>query len=205
MTNTQALIAVILIMGFLFLYREISSKLAAYKLRRRLEEEKIEAVAMKAAEDRKAEEREWKQRWADLSASMSTLSSAVESLTESNAEVSMRLETNAEKLAANAASSTDTAKLLEGTIKACESIAHSTVDLRDQVALFSKLISDPRQDMSYPKDQLLKPNTDEEAEIVHNTFEKALRGIPLQQAVQEATEEAEKKMMYSVVSLGPEE
>jgi uncharacterized membrane protein YccC len=106
----------------------------------------------------------------------------------------------------NAANGDENKALLSGTVKACEAIAQSTVDLRNEVAAFAKLIGTPKPEPQYPDEQLLKPNSEEEAALAQDTFERVMtRGIPLDQAVTEAKEAAEKKMMFATASFGPEE
>lgn len=101
----------------------------------------------------------------------------------------------------------DSVKLLAGTLKACESIAQATVELKDAVKAFQKLVGGGAAGTSpngYPADNLATP-TDEEASRTATFIDAILRGIPADQAQQQADEASEKKTMLSAISLGPGE
>lgn len=106
-------------------------------------------------------------------------------------------------LEASAANSADANKLLAGTLKACESIAQATIELKASISSFEKLVSSPKEP-DYPKDNISAPASDKEAEVTAMSFEKILRGMPVQQAVAEAEEEIQKKTMISAADLGEE-
>ena len=96
-------------------------------------------------------------------------------------------------------------KLLAGTIKACESIAQCTVDLREEIKNFGKMVGNTESNSTYPSDNLSHPLSDEEANKTGVFIEAILRGIPVKQAEQEAADAEEKKILYSAISMGPEE
>ena len=106
------------------------------------------------------------------------------------------------KLSSNDA---DANKLLAGTIKACESIAQCTVDLREEIKNFGKMVGNTESNSTYPSDNLSHPLSDEEANKTGVFIEAILRGIPVKQAEQEAADAEEKKILYSAISMGPEE
>ena len=105
----------------------------------------------------------------------------------------------------NSIDTADSTKLLAGTLKACEAIAASTVELREEIGKFSTLVSGDAKDRSYPEDNITQPPTDAEAEKASVYIEALLRNIPVKQAQQEADDFEEKKMAYSAVSMGPED
>jgi hypothetical protein len=96
--------------------------------------------------------------------------------------------------------------LLEGTIKACESIAASTVQLNQTVTAMSKLImaSNPAtgsQGIPSVDDAGIFPDQDKDF-IMGSVIEKVLAGKSFEQAQAEAINEEEKKTQYSAVSMG---
>ena len=123
------------------------------------------------------------------------------------------LEANSASLAAIAALSEsmkagmaldgDTNKLLAGTIKACESIAASALTLKEEIGAFRKLLV--KNESAYPEDNIIQPASDEQADLAAMTFANILRGRSPEEAVQEAKDAAEKKMMVSSISMGPME
>ena len=97
----------------------------------------------------------------------------------------------------------DSTQLLAGTLKACESVATATVGLREVVTQFTKLVG-AKQEAGYPEDNY-QPAADEAQVNRTAAFIEALaRNMPVEQALQEAKEAEEKKMMYSTISMGPE-
>lgn len=121
---------------------------------------------------------------------------------QKQASLSESLAKLADAMNLSAKNEADGTMLLAGTIKACEAIATSVDGLRSVVTTLSALIAAPKPDPQYPPDQLLAPNSEEEAELAHDTFERVLRrGIPLDQAVQEAKEAQEKKTMFATAEL----
>lgn len=98
----------------------------------------------------------------------------------------------------------DATKLLAGTLKACESIAEATVQFRDEVAAFRKLITSPKE-TGYPEDNLRPPATEEEANRQADFVAAILKGIPVDQAEQQYKDNEEKKTMVSATDLGMEE
>ncbi len=109
-----------------------------------------------------------------------------------------------------ALNTSDLTKLMGGVLKACESIAQSAVDFREEVERFSKLVGggQPGQTAgypaTYPEDNITAPASPEEADRVARTFAAILRGVPVDEAEQEAREHEEKKTALSAVSFGPE-
>lgn len=99
----------------------------------------------------------------------------------------------------------DSTKLLGGTMKACETVAAATVGLRDIVAAFTKIVGAPAE-KGYPENNYLPGAEDDSAAVDRTaTFIDALRrNVPVEQALQEASEAEEKKTMLSSISFGPE-
>lgn len=216
MNNTAILYAVV---AFCVCY-VIQDKLRVWwKATRAAELSRREAEAAKAQaviDARKAEETEWKTRWAGLTDSMAKLSDSIESSTVTSRAISETSDSSFIMLADNLTAlgksldathvdGADATKLLAGTLKACEAIAEATVQFRNEVAEFRTLITGPKPETAYPEDNVLKPSTESQANIIAKTFEAVLRGIPVQQAADEAQAEEEKKTMFSATSLGMEE
>lgn len=212
MNNTNVFAAILAFLIAYIVYREISSRWKQYQAK------------MNAEEKRKAKEREIErmaeqdaaERQANLAEQIMRLRGSIKELNEDQAsrqgyaatqsanliQAMERLSKSVEPVAQHGADGT---ALMAGTVKACEAIAQSTVELRNEVASFAKLIGAPKPEPQYPEHQLLQPNSEEEAALAQDTFERVMtRHIPLDQAVSEAKEAAEKKMMFSVANLESE-
>lgn len=110
---------------------------------------------------------------------------------------SLRYATN---LLTTALASDESTKMLAGTLKACEAIAAATVELRDEVAAFGKLVR--VDDKQYPPEQITQPDQSKD-EHVMSFLQAMAQGRSFQEATQQAADDAEKKMMFSAVTLDP--
>lgn len=92
----------------------------------------------------------------------------------------------------------ESTKMLAGTLKACEAIASATVQFRDEVAAFGKLVR--IDDKAYPEDQIIQPDKSKD-EMVATFLDAITRGRSVQESEQQAKDDAETKSMFSAVSL----
>lgn len=102
-------------------------------------------------------------------------------------------------------SSTDSdkyTKALDGTMAACGAIAQTTVELRETIESFVKVVAPRDHAKAYPEDNIMGPADDYKAGIAAETFSKILAGMPPHLAEQEAADDEEKKTMLSSISLG---
>lgn len=99
-----------------------------------------------------------------------------------------------------AAAGIDSAKLLGGTLKACESVAVATTGLREVVAQFTKLVGS-KAESGYPEDNYQPPADDAQVNRTAAFIEALGRGVPVDQALQEARDAEEKKTALSAISL----
>lgn len=124
--------------------------------------------------------------------------------TEANERQQSQIDSLIEALQSNTAKANndDAIKLLSGTLKACETIAESTVALKDAVAAFTKLVVEPRDTGDYPENNVMQPDSEAEMQRKAVTFESILRGMTPAQADAEADNADERTAMLSGISLG---
>lgn len=132
------------------------------------------------------------------SVSVSTIE-MVTSQTLAQAQATADLIAANDKLTA-ALNSDESTKMLTGTLKACEAIASATVQLRDEVAAFGKLVR--IDDKAYPEDQIIQPDKSKD-EMVATFLDAITRGRSVQESEQQAKDDAETKSMFSAVTLDP--
>ncbi len=185
MSNNYVLaVLVVFLLGYV-VYQEVSRRVQRHRETKAEEKKIVEKRLAVALESRRTTEEQTAARQSALTDALLKLATSME---------------------ASATHGSDHTALMAGTVKACEAIAGSVDQLRGVVNTFSTLINAPKPEPQYPDEQLLKPNSEEEAALAHDTFERVLtRGIPLDQAVTEAKEAAEKKMMFSTAELGDNE
>lgn len=94
----------------------------------------------------------------------------------------------------------ESTKMLAGTLKACEAIATATVQLRDEVAAFGKLVR--LDDKPYPADEIQQPDRSKD-EMVATFLDALSRGRSVNEAQQQSKDDAETKSMFSAVTLDP--
>lgn len=94
----------------------------------------------------------------------------------------------------------ESTKMLAGTLKACEAIATATVELREEVAAFGKIVR--IDDKQYPADEITQPDKSRD-EAVASFLDALTRGRSVQESTQQAKDDAETKTMFSAVSLDP--
>lgn len=111
---------------------------------------------------------------------------------------SLRYATN---LLTTALASDESTKMLAGTLKACEAIAAATVELRDEVAAFGKLVR--VDDKQYPAEQITQPPDTSADERVATFLDALTRGRSVSESMQQAKDEAETKTMFNAVTLDP--
>lgn len=143
----------------------------------------------------------------DLAAAINELPKSIsDSIIEmSTGETMARAQTTADLISAidslsKILLSDESTKMLAGTLKACEAIAAATVELRDEVAAFGKLVH--VDDKQYPPEQITQPDQSKD-EHVMSFLQTMAQGRSFQEATQQAADDAEKKMMFSAVTLDP--
>lgn len=101
-----------------------------------------------------------------------------------------------------ALNSDESTKMLTGTLKACEAIATATVELRNEVAAFGKLVRIDDGDKQYPADEIQQPDKSKD-EMVATFLEALTRGRSVTEAQQQSKDDAETKSMFSAVTMDP--
>ena len=122
-------------------------------------------------------------------------------LQETALAISEGMKALAASLEATKQDTSDSVKLLAGTLAACEAIGKATTDLRDEVEQFRKLVGDP-SDKQYPEDNVTMPPSDQQAATFAEILAKVGQGMSLEKATQDAEDMAEKQTMFSAVDAG---
>lgn len=125
-----------------------------------------------------------------------SLLSSRNSQTKATIDLKLAIEKLTESL-----NSDESTKILAGTLKACEAIASATVELRDSIAAFGKLVT--VDDKQYPADQITQPPDRAADEKVATFLEAIARGRSVDDAKQEAKDRDETKTMFSAVTMDP--
>lgn len=134
--------------------------------------------------------------WDKLTPRLKKMFNERKSQTQATAELTVAIDKLTTALASD-----ESTKMLAGTLKACEAIAAATVELRDEIAAFGKLVR--IDDKPYPPDQITQPPDVSADERVATFLDALTRGRSVSEAQQQAKDDAETKTMFSAVTLDP--